>query len=416
MNMNQHHLISLLSIAIRQDKMDNSKIANIDWNITFKLAKEQNIFAILYSTVKNLDEDIKPNKEIMSEWKKQTILAGLVQIQNINKIGLVLKEFKNKSIQVMALKGLIFREMYPSKELRNMGDNDLLIHKNDLDDVKEILLQMGYYEDHSDLKHTLFLNENCLPIEVHWLLIDTNHFKHAVYLEKEIWENALYIDIGGTKVLKPSVQNQILHMFLHMVVHFIYSGFGLRQLCDLVLFVETKEDEIDWNGFAEGIQECKINNFVITIFEVCRRLFDLSLPEKLYENKIFSNQFLNNRCIDSMIYNIFSGGIYGGTYGKKNFVLVDDNLLSYYENQGQVSDIRGKIKYLIKLFFPSPQRLNGRYNYARKYNIVLPIAWIHRLVYGIIRKDQTTDEKKIRFSFNSDKLRERAELFKWLGL
>jgi len=416
MNINQQHLVTLLSAAIRSDKIENNKITNIDWNIIFKLAKEQNIFAILYFTVKNLDEDIKPNKKIMSEWKKQTILAGLLQKQNINKIGLVLNAFKNKSIQVMALKGLIFRELYPSKELRNMGDNDLLIHKNDLDNVKEILLQSGYYEDYSDLKHVLFLNENGLRIEIHWLLINTESFKHAEYLEKKIWENALCIDIGGTKVLKPSVQNQILHMFLHMVAHFISSGFGLRQLCDLVLFVEAKKDEIDWDELTQSIQKCKIDNFVITIFEVCRRMFDLSLPQKLYGNKFFNNQSFNNQCIDKMIYNIFSGGIYGGIFGKTNFLLVDDELFSYYKNKGQGSDIRRKFKYLIKLFFPSPQRLNDRYNYARYYNIFLPIAWTHRLVYGILRKDYTNDEKKNPLSFNSDKLRERAELFKGLGL
>ena len=38
---------------------------------------------------------------------------------------------------------------------------------------------------------------------------------------------------------------------MHMAAHLAATGFGVRQICDLVLLVEKKGDEIDWNKFIK---------------------------------------------------------------------------------------------------------------------------------------------------------------------
>ncbi|MBV7271521.1 nucleotidyltransferase family protein [Clostridium sp. PL3] len=411
MNNNQQTLVHLLNAAIHGRRVNNNEIDNINWSTVFEITKEQDIYALLYPIIKDIDDNLKPNNEIMNEWKKTTILASLNQAQNSNKIISVLRALNEAKIRVIGLKGLVLRELYPVKELRTMSDTDILIHVEDLDKVEEILLNLGYFEDHRDLKHILFLHKQFFPIELHWLAIDMNYFKNADYLEKDIWENNEKINIGGATILIPSLENQILYLCLHMAVHFANTGFGLRQLCDLVILVETEVHKVNWNSFYEKVVRCKIKNFVFAIFEVCRRLFHMVIPNILYNKDLENNEY-----IDMIIDSVLAEGVYGGIYGKVRLGPADDNLLFYYESNRQYYSLTGKLKYLIEFFFPMPHKLSRRYSYARDYPICIPLAWLHRLIYGIFRKDYNICEKSILLLSQSDFLRKRINLFKWLDL
>lgn len=47
------------------------------------------------------------------------------------------------------------------------------------------------------------------------------------------------------------------------------SGFGIRQLADLVLLVKKKGNEINWNNFAEKAEKRGLTQFSKGIFNVC---------------------------------------------------------------------------------------------------------------------------------------------------
>lgn len=270
-----------------------------------------------------------------------------------------------------------------------MSDSDILIHIEDLEKVKRILLNMGYFQKHKDSKHVVFLHKQYLPIELHWLLIDKNYFTKAGYLEKDVWKNVQSINICGTNTLVPSIENQILYLCLHMAVHFLYSGFGLRQLSDLVLLVESERNKINWDIFYKKIRKCKIQNFVIVLFEVCRRLFRMDVPYILYNKKLENSQY-----VDMIIHNVFSRGIYGGIYGKASMNSVGDNVLMLHNvNNGKFYTCIARLKYIIKFLFPRRYKLSKRYSYVKGNRAFIPIAWLHRLIYGFFRKDFNINKK-----------------------
>lgn len=410
MKKEQKILVQLLCTAIHGGKI-NIEVNDKDWNIIFQMAKEHDIYALLYPTVKELDDNLKPKDHIMCEWKKSTILASLTQKRNVSRIGYVLGILNTYEIQAIALKGLIIRQFYPVKELRTMTDSDILIHIEDLDKVEEIFLSLGYVEKNRNSKHIHFLHKDFLPIEVHWLSLDLNRFKNADYMEKIIWENSEKFRMQGADVLVPSLENQILHLCFHMASHFIYAGFGLRQICDLVILVKKNWDIINWSEFCKDIKKCKMEKFVAAIFEISRRLFNMKIPDVLFEKELENSEY-----IDMIINSIFYGGIYKGIYGKHSMGPVDDNLLSYYENNIQSHKVTEKFKYMITLFFPSTRKLSERYVYAKKYPIFTPIAWAHRLIYGIFRTDFKVREKSFLLLLQSDFFKKRIDLFKWLDI
>lgn len=411
MDNNQRGLVELLSATISGRKVDYNQTKNLDWETVFENAISQDIVSTVYPVIKNLDEAYRPKDDIINKWKNISVRIGLTQKINNSRFITIIKRFNEANIPVMGLKGVILRELYPQKDLRNMSDIDLLVHQEDLEAGEKLLLDMGYVEVDRDSKHIQFAHEKYIPIELHCLLIDVRFFKNADLFEEDVWKNVKQINVGNAVVLAPSDENQLIYAFIHIGVHFAYSGFGLRQLADLVVLINKKTGEIDWINFEEKIEEYKIKEFVVAILHVCDKLFKTGVPKNLYDKKIEDSSYL-----EMIIKDVLFGGIFEGQYGKLNICPVDDHSIDYFEKHSKSNGILNKIGYSINFLFPMPSKLNKRYDYARKLPVLLPIAWIHRLGYSIIRKDISKKDKGEVLFLNSDVLKKRAELFKWLDL
>lgn len=198
-----------------------------------------------------------------------------------------------------------------------------------------------------------------------------------------------------------------------MATHFVYSGFGIRQLCDLVLFVEANLNSIDWKLVYDKAKKCKAEKFSMAIFEVCRRFFKISVPE-IFQN----NDLIDNKYIDMIEDSILSKGTFEGNYGKISFEFgkVSEDMLFYSEKSGDSRSLLEKVMNFIVFLFPSLEKMKQRYSYLNKCSIFLPIAWVHRILYGITRRDISLDEKSNLLLSDSNILTERAKLFKWLDL
>ena len=412
MNKNQEGLIYLLWIALHAEKVQQDKITEIELKELFELAKEQQVYPLIFPLIKDLPVESEEDKAVINEWKRVTILSSVMQKQNINRISTVLNRLKQAGMQVLALKGLVMRSYYQINEMRIMSDYDILMHIEDLDRCREILLGMGYTEDHRDSKHIVFKHTDYLTIEVHWLLTDPNHFKDGKYLEDNIWNDTKSINLFGADVLIPSIENQMLHLCLHLVVHFIFSGFGIRQIVDIFVLVEQKGMEMDWDSFNEKLKECNIQRFAKVIFEICRRLLSMKVPDILADNTL-----ANDKNIDILIYSILFDGAHEGVFGKTlSFGPIDEKLLGHHEKLRKSNDTLGNLKYSMTIIFPKVKVLKENYNYAKKFPLLIPIAWFHRIVDGIFRKDFSFSQKKNLISSKSEILRSRAEIFDWLGI
>ena len=56
------------------------------------------------------------------------------------------------------------------------------------------------------------------------------------YEEEGLSKNLIPLEFGGIKIMTPAYEFNAYYLFNHIWVHFLSSGVGLRQLCDLSLF------------------------------------------------------------------------------------------------------------------------------------------------------------------------------------
>jgi len=407
MNQNQQILVTLLVKAIRNENIDKSGIKNADWENIFLEAKKHEVHTLLYPLLKNSGIINELDSELISEWEYSSVLAGVTQLQHVNEISRILELFNESNISVIAVKGLVLRDLYPHPELRIMSDADLLIHKSDLNTAKRILKNLNYSLSNTTSCHAVFTHEKHLPIELHWALASQEHLETAEIFEADIWNQTTYFEIESTPVLTLRDEKQLAYLFLHMAVHMLSSGFGLRQLCDLVLFIHSRMETINWNAVLEDIRTLNLERFSLAVLAICDRLFGLTVP-----SQFANNSFLNDANICLFIEDIISGGIYGKEIPERK----TGSLQLRFSSTGKGH--HGKLIFSRSFLFPSAQNLKGKYVYAQKTPLLVPIAWIHRILDNAFRKDISIAEKKtILFSSSSDvNAKKRMELLRWLEL
>lgn len=380
----QKQTVKLLDLAIHGKKLSDFKSIS-KWNEILSEANAHEISALIYSSIYGVKELEGLSKDELNKWKKSTFFTGIGHIAHYNQVGKMLEKFNGKNIDVIVLKGLVVRELYPKPEFRTMGDSDILVHEEDLERVTLLLEELGYKLEECEDEHgahLVFSHEQYRPVEVHWTLINDDYFIGTKEFEKEIWKNSMKIKIGNAEVLSLGLEDLALHLCLHMAVHIVCGGFGLRQLCDLVLLVEQKGQKIDWENFMIKAIECRSEKFILAIFKCCEELFNIQIPKA-----ILNSRMVENELVEDLIQNIFNSGVFGrkdviGTLGA-DFAYSKDEKRSISE------------KYL-DLVFPKVENMSEKYNYAKDNKILTPVAWAHHLGAGVLNKDYSL-KNKIRF-------------------
>lgn len=404
MNIIQKELINILSNSIRGIKTKSINSNNINLEELFIEAHHHKIAGLIYDSIDNSLFTNNKDLEILKKEKSNTLQTIINQANHIKKTSILLNKFNENDIPVIVLKGLVVRYFYPNPNLRTMCDADLLVHPYDLEKVENLLISLGYKKlEESDEHgaHLVFYNHS-LIIEVHWRLTNKDYYKGDVSFEDYLWNNVMKVNIEKTHALSLGLEDLALHLCIHMAVHLACHGFGIRQLCDLVLLVEKEGSNINWNIFLEKSKSSGLEKFSLTIFKVCNILFNMDIPKELSDaNKI------NGKFINIFIEDIFNNGV----SGRKDESTIFANEIAFDKNNN--SSISKKF---LNLLFPPLSQLSDKYFYAKKHKILLPIAWIHHLFEGANNKDYSL-LSKIKILTNTIYVaKKRNKLINWLEI
>lgn len=391
MDNNQRQLLDCISAAIHGDKINIPSDNNLNWTKIIEHAYSHNVEALLYSSLGKRKE---LNEKVFNDVKKNTIITAFQQINHIQQLEKVFKEFKENNLVVVGLKGIVVRELYPRPEFRTMSDSDLLVHKADLERGKQLLLKLGYIYDGCEKNHLSFKHEKFLPLDLHWTLEDKRE-KSVSDFDNEVWENIIEIPIGKAEGSSLSWENTLVHLLMHMAGHTINNGFGIRHLCDVVLVIEKKGNVINWKSFHEKIRNIGIEKFTIAVFITCKELFKIKVP-----NEIIKNMELRSKYLNMFINYMYSCGAQGRF-----------DLVNVYSNQlanNSFNNDENKINKFLRILFPGIKEIKNRFPYTKKFIILLPLAWCLYIGGYII--------KFISFMISIPISRRRYKLFKYLDL
>lgn len=396
----QEQIIDLLNASIHDSKPKLNYSNNIDWDKIIEECNAHSIDGLLYPALKNSGDNI--DNKIINKLKKITLISAIQQSKHIKDTEEILKLFNENNISVIVLKGLVIRYYYPKPDLRTMCDSDIIIHKEDLPKVRKLLLNEGFREEEDAGHHIAFLKRG-FNLEVHWTLANETFRNGQKCFQEYIWNDARKIKVGRIDTLALSLEDQALHFCAHMASHMAISGFGVRQLADLVLLVEHEGKNINWNNFLLKAERSGLLRFSIGMFKVCNHLFNMEIPKELKDNNN------DDDVINLVVDDIFTGGV----YGQRDLSYTFRAQVGYDIDKDNTFSM---VKRYIQIILPPVNKLSDRYGYAKKYKILLPIAWIHHIFVGITTKEYDKESKKKFLTSTISNAKSRNKVVRWLEL
>lgn len=413
MNEHSHILIKLLSAAI-SGKSPDFLTSCPDWDFIYEEAKAHQVHTLLFPLLEELPKHLKPSPSLLESWKCDALREAALQLLHIEQMEKVLLCLHEDSIPVIALKGLFLRSYYPYPELRTMGDADLLIHKGDFKKAHRVLASLGYKKGKSAERHTTYSLAGYPDIELHEILTDNREIENLNHFTFQVWENAVPGLLGHAPILCLSTKDQLMHQLFHIIHHVLLSGVGIRQLCDLTLFATYHSEEIIWEIILYELEPYGYDKFTLVLLSICREFLGLSVSEEVLAEE--DAEFHANRTL--LTEDIMNSGVYGKRTKERE---ASRHILLHVRNEGSTPGMAAvlsssKTSVLLNYFrflFPAPGKLNRQYRYARKFPVLLPLAWIHRAFYNI--------RQLSLLSFVSNKettaaYARRAALLSWLKL
>jgi len=265
--------------------------SGLDWNRVVDLAYQHDIAPLLYRSVRQLSGT--PSAPAAIERLREAYLANALRntllFRELQKILTVLRDRRKP---VVALKGASLAEtVYRDRALRPMSDMDLLIRKEDIGEVEELLSGLGYGldEEHSSRKdwciahyYQLAFRKEVSPaftscLEIHWMLErPTRPFRIDV---DGLWERVTATEIAGVPALVLCPEDQLLHLCLHTCKHQLTAGF--RSFCDIAEVVRQFGGQIDWEQVSVRASEWRINQYVYVALWLSEQFLGAQVPEQV---------------------------------------------------------------------------------------------------------------------------------------
>ena len=357
------------------EKVLEKDLTSEEWKNLVLIAKKHSVLSLLY-------DELSSNKEISVELfqyvKNISIQTVLQNYKLLYLTNYVVKSLAPAGIVVVVLKGPSTAAFYPVPELRKSGDIDLLIAKNDDFELAcKILTKIGFtpVEKNHANHHEAFQTNEGIMIELHTMLAKPfdsqkiNEYLRNLALDYN--ENIREKDLIGSTLPVAEDGYHAFYLLLHMIQHYLRSGFGLKLLCDWVVFWNRDIFEKDVDKFLDMVKNCGLEGFAERITALCIKYLGLKEQNVLYLINQFTNyKKLTDEELEIFLIDIIEAEEFGRSSNDRMVMLRGTSILDYAR----------EFHHQMRLNLPQ----------ISKVKILWPILWVYTLVIFLY------NNKKIR--------------------
>ncbi len=376
-----------------------------EWDALYKYSIQQNIVGIIYeqlvfSGVFNLAQEAAAKKDVQETesvlaalrfremFRERAMESALRQVRQTKLFYEYYEEILKAGVRPIVVKGIVCRNTYPNPDLRPSSDEDFYVPERDCLKLKDCLLAQGFRlteasAEKEKMEELAFVNPaQGILYEVHTTLMPRGSSFYEQYdaAFEGAFEKAKAVEIEGHTVYTLEETQHLFFLFSHLLKHFVAGGVGVRQLCDMLMFIRKYHEKIDWKTFRGWLDRYHLDVFWTNLMDIgVRRLaFD---PERYgvpVNKKIRPDS-------EKILEDMFEAGVYGAASAARKH---SANLtIKAAENEN--TDTAGGI---LRSLFPSFEFMQVSYPYLRKKRYLLPVAYGQRIVNFLKNKDEQKDE------------------------
>lgn len=260
-----------------------------EWEQLLHTAQEQEVTLILCERIRGVENDLRFPIQIGEQLRRASLHAVSRNMRMLHEAGLILQSLRMAGIDVIALKGLYLVEaVYKSLSIRIFADLDLLVHKEDVQQVLTCLESMGlklstYYctqDANADLRHIPVMSRpGGSPVEVHWTILEEN--EPFIINSQGLWQRAIPVRIAGVDILALGAEDLLLHLCIHLTYQHQLKK-GLRALFDVAEVLRHFQGQVDWKVFTLTAREWGVERVIWLTLMMAKELLGLEIPLQVF--------------------------------------------------------------------------------------------------------------------------------------
>ena len=299
-----------------------------EWKRLLALADRHEILPLIED---GLEQDNIPEEQrrIIQLKTAKTVHKG-IQLQVLNSRLTSLLE--KAEIIAVTMKGSAVARFYPVPEYRKTTDLDLFIASaNDVGKAVRILKDNGFAPSgkwHAN-HHIVLVSGKNEVVELHTTWAEAFKEKHLnQYLErcqKESVQHVHLVEWQGLQMYAYETAWQAFYLLIHMLQHFVGSGFGIRNLCDWVVLWENCDEEKARRDFWEMSCESGTAEFAKAITAICVRYLGLN-PKK---SPVPAEHPAEQDVTDALLRDILDAGEFGYSESERMVGMEGNSLAAY---------------------------------------------------------------------------------------
>lgn len=386
-----YHTIFFCAIIndVIHKKREFSLQQEVDWSYLVNLAKQHNLLPIFIEGASKYLSYL--NRSEYGQEMTEALFSVVSQVNRTDAFFELYKAFLESDIHPIVMKGLICRQLYGDLcDHRPSGDEDILVRISEYQKVKKVLLDNGYVTELEDETEELleqkqevdFMHpEKKLHIELHLNPMGRENDVRCQMSDcfLKVFDNYRDVDIDGVKVRTMGHQDHILFLILHTFKHFLGGGFGIRQVLDILLYLEQYRTEINMNSLKKTLQHFKADIFFSDIIHVGNFYLGFELESMQEPN-----------CPEALLEDMMQCGVFGnGNHATR----AAGRTVQFVTGECLKKKPINSFSIIWKSLFPKRVYLLDNSPYLQDKPWLLPVAWIER--WGRFLKRTNKDNKLV---------------------
>lgn len=351
-------------------------LAPDDWTALLRLAGEQKLLPLVYAAVRGTPGFAAVPEAVRAAARRQTMRETAAQTVHTEAFLRLYQALRAEGLAPVVVKGIVCRALYPQPELRPSSDEDLYLTAAEMPRFHAVLLRAGFVltepeRDYRSAHEARYVHPDTgLVVEGHWALFPTEYAVYAALNVQlpNLMQRAQDWESGGVTLRVPDVCDHLIFLLLHAFKHFISSGVGVRQLCDIALWMRRFGAQIDWQRVRAALRATHSEGFAAAVIDAGVHWFGL---ERAAAHIPPDWETLESA---ALLADALSGGVYGSADSTRRHSCT----ITIYAADRAHRGGTGRAS-LCAALFPGREVMAGWYPYVARCPALLPAAWAQRI-------------------------------------
>lgn len=351
-------------------------LAPDDWTALLRLAGEQKLLPLVYAAVRGTPGLAAAPEAVRAAARRQTMREAAAQTVHTEAFLRLYQALRAEGLAPVVVKGIVCRALYPQPELRPSSDEDLYLTAAEMPRFHAVLLRAGFVltepeRDYRSAHEARYVHPDTgLVVEGHWALFPTEYAVYAALNVQlpDLMQRAQDWESGGVTLRVPDACDHLIFLLLHAFKHFISSGVGVRQLCDIALWMRRFGAQIDWQRVRAALRATHSEGFAAAVIDAGVHWFGL---ERAAAHIPPDWETLESA---ALLADALSGGVYGSADSTRRHsctITIHAADRAHRGGTGRAS--------LCAALFPGREVMAGWYPYVARCPALLPAAWVQRI-------------------------------------